>query len=137
MAPNDTKLTQAQITTSVSFSGPLPHPEFLARYNDVVPNGAERIMKMAEDQQGHRMSIEKTVIEGNVKSERRGQWMGLTVSVLVLCFGSFLAYSGHQITGGVFVTVDIIGLASVFVIGKRAQSQELARKREPFKKHGK
>ena len=29
-------------------SGPLPSPETLRQYNDIVPDGAERIMAMAE-----------------------------------------------------------------------------------------
>ena len=32
-------------------SGPLPPPEMLKRYNDALPNGAERIMAMAEREQ--------------------------------------------------------------------------------------
>jgi hypothetical protein len=40
------------------FAGPLPPPEVLARYNDVVPNGADRILSMAERQGAHRESLE-------------------------------------------------------------------------------
>ena len=37
--------------TMQAFSGPLPPPSMLAEYNNVVQNGAERIMVMAEKQQ--------------------------------------------------------------------------------------
>ncbi len=33
--------------------GPLPDPEILKKYNDAVPDGAERIFKMAERDQKH------------------------------------------------------------------------------------
>ncbi len=135
MAPNSSqKLTQARISASYSFSGPLPPPELLARYNDVVPNGAERIMQMAEHQQTHRQDLEKTVIGGNVQSEKRGQYMGLTIAVLVLLLGFYLALIGRQIAGSVFVGVDLVGLVSVFVLGKWSQTRELEKKKEPFKK---
>ena len=35
-------------------SGPLPDPSSLQKYNDVLPGAAERIIHMAEQQQGHR-----------------------------------------------------------------------------------
>jgi uncharacterized membrane protein len=40
------------------FSGPLPPPEILAKYNDALPNGAERIVAMAEGQMKHRQALE-------------------------------------------------------------------------------
>jgi uncharacterized membrane protein len=40
------------------FSGPLPPPGMLARYNDALPDGADRIVKMAEDQSSHRRRME-------------------------------------------------------------------------------
>jgi hypothetical protein len=36
------------------FSGPLPPTEMLQEYNRLIPNGAERIMTMAESQSAHR-----------------------------------------------------------------------------------
>ena len=38
--------------------GPLPPPEVLKKYTDAVPNGAERIMNMAEKEQLHKHGIE-------------------------------------------------------------------------------
>ena len=40
-APN-----QILSATAQTFSGPLPPPEILAKYNSVVPNAAERIITM-------------------------------------------------------------------------------------------
>ena len=125
---------QLQMTQSFSFSGPLPPPQLLKQYNDVVPNGAERLMAMAERQQNHRQELERTVIEGNVESESRGQWMGLFISIAVIGAGTYLAAIGRQITGGILVGVDVVALASVFVVGKQKQQKELAKKRQPFKR---
>lgn len=125
---------QMSMTQSFSFSGPLPPPQLLKQYNDVVPNGAERLMQMAERQQGHRHDLENVVINGNVKAEARGQWMGLLISVVVIVAGTYLAAMGKQITGGLLVGVDVVALASVFVIGKQKQQRELDKKKEPFKR---
>lgn len=133
MAPKD----QPKITRQVqafSFSGPLPPPQLLSQYNEVVPYGAERLMKMAEVQQTHRQDLEKTVVHGNVQSERRGQWMGLFISIFVITAGTYLAATGKQITGGLLVGVDVVALASVFVYGKHSQRRQLDDKKEPLKR---
>ena len=43
---------------SQSFSGPLPPPQVLASYDQILPGCAERIIKMAEEQGLHRRAIE-------------------------------------------------------------------------------
>lgn len=54
-------------------SAPLPEPSELAAYNQIIPNGADRIMKMAEAQTAHRIEIEKTVIYSQKNQAFRGQ----------------------------------------------------------------
>jgi uncharacterized membrane protein len=56
-------ITSQTIKTAASFSGPLPPPSILGKYNDILPNGAERIMKMAENQSTHRIELEKLAIK--------------------------------------------------------------------------
>jgi uncharacterized membrane protein len=46
----------------MTHSGYLPDPLSLSAYDELIPNGADRIMKMAEKQQEHRMKIESTAI---------------------------------------------------------------------------
>lgn len=46
-APPD-QLTTTRVSQSVSFQGPIPPPQLLEQYSKVIPNGAERIMAMAE-----------------------------------------------------------------------------------------
>jgi uncharacterized membrane protein len=58
-------------------SAPLPEPSELAVYNQIIPNGADRIMKMAEAQTVHRIEIEKTVIFSQKNQAFRGQVLGL------------------------------------------------------------
>ena len=44
---------------SEAFSGPIPPPDLLEKYNNIIPNGADRILAMAEQQQAHRQFMEK------------------------------------------------------------------------------
>ena len=42
------------VEASYSFMGPIPPPGILAGYNNVIPNGADRVIMMAEKEQAHR-----------------------------------------------------------------------------------
>ena len=44
------------------WSGPLPPPAALQRYDEVLPGAAERILAMAETEQQHRMEQEKAFV---------------------------------------------------------------------------
>lgn len=60
--PTKRELLQFLAVTVKSHSGPISPPEDLVDYNSIIPNGADRIMKMAEKQKDHRIAIEKKVI---------------------------------------------------------------------------
>jgi uncharacterized membrane protein len=134
MNSNPQRQTRQQLQLAAEFhSGPLPHPDVLARYNETVQNGAERLMQSFEKQQAHRQELEKKVIFGNVDAEKRGQWMGLTVSLAVLGLAAYVAHLGNAWAGGGIAVADIATLAGVFVYGKSKQRKELAEKRERLK----
>lgn len=59
------------LTVYKSHSGPLPDPESLVDYDKVIPNGADRLMKMAEKQQDHRISIENS---GKKSNQSKSNW---------------------------------------------------------------
>ena len=64
--PNNQNNSKNMRVTEVSqsFSGPLPPPEILRKFDEVVPGAAERIIKMAEDQSIHRKELEKNSLVG-------------------------------------------------------------------------
>jgi uncharacterized membrane protein len=59
--PNNQNNSREVVVTEISqsFSGPLPHPDVLRKFNEIIPGAAERIIKMAEDQSIHRKELEK------------------------------------------------------------------------------
>lgn len=66
------------------FSGPLPHPDILAQYEDVVPGVAERIVVMTEEQHQHRMNVETgslTLVREGLRVEMIGQSSALVIAV--------------------------------------------------------
>lgn len=107
-----------------SHSGPLPDAETLIKYNSVIPEGADRIMRMAEKQQDHRMALENKVIVSQSRQSNLGQWFGLIIGLVGIGCGTFLAYSGETTVGGIIAGGTVVSLVSVFVIGKKLQKSE-------------
>lgn len=116
------------VTQSVSFSGPLPPPGLLAQYNDVIPNGAERLMVMAEKQSAHRESLEAKVVAGNVASQARGSHYAFIICLVTIIGGFVLIGMGKNIYGISAVIGSLATLAAVFVVAKRDQRKERVEK---------
>jgi len=70
----------AQVTAQ-QFSGPVPHPEILQGYDQVLPGAAERILTMAELDQKHQIQLESSAQHLAAKEIKRGQIFGLIVSI--------------------------------------------------------
>jgi uncharacterized membrane protein len=64
--------------------GPLPSPETLRQYEDLLPGTAERIISMAERQSAHRIDLESTVVREQLKDSKRGQFIGLVIALAFL-----------------------------------------------------
>jgi uncharacterized membrane protein len=110
------------------FSGPIPPPEILSKYNDAVPNGAERILAMAESQSQHRQALEKKVVDSNCRAQRNGTVFGFLLCLAAIGSGTFLIYIGKSAAGLVPIIGALGALAGVFIYGKREQKKDLQRK---------
>lgn len=116
-----------------SFEGPIPHPKMFKEYESILPGSADRILAMAEKQQEHRMGLEKTAVEGQVKSNLRGQIIGFIVLVLGLVLSVVFAFLGMKTFAGSFATGTIVVLVSLFVGGKTSIKKELKDKQNQMK----
>lgn len=101
-----------------SHSGPLPHPEILKGYENILPGAAERVFAMAESQQKHRMAMEETIVKNQIKQSRNGQIWGGLLAVLFGIISFVFAFLGYPTLAGITLTTTIIGLATIFVLNK-------------------
>ena len=56
------------MSMSASFSGPLPPPQMLRAYDEVLPGIADRILALTEKQTDHRISTESILANASVRS---------------------------------------------------------------------
>lgn len=97
-----------------TYSGPLPPPDDLKKYNEAAPDAAERIIKMAENEQQHRHDKEKKAIDISAKFERQGQWFGFIISIVSLIGGFIMIYFDKTGIGTLFGVGGISSLIFPF-----------------------
>lgn len=117
------------VIRSETYSGPIPPPRALAEYEQIQPGAADRILKMAEKQQDHRMSLEKQAVLGQLQQSKRGQLFGFIIVfvcvAVAICFASFFQMYDFAKT---FLTVTMLSLAALFVYGKYEMKKDLKNK---------
>ena len=109
---------------SQSFSGPLPPPEILRKFDEVVPGAAERIIKMAEDQSIHRKELEKKVIDSDIARSKWGQILGFVIAIAGLVVSAIVVVYGSAIAGGIIGVGTLASLVGVFMYGSKTRSEE-------------
>ena len=111
LAPNN---PSKNITvTSQSWSGPLPPPAVLQGFNDVVPGSAETIIRMAQQQQAHRISLESKA----ANDSRLGLALGGVIALVAVGGAIYLAPVAPWVAG-CLLGLPVLGLVKV-LIGKK------------------
>lgn len=117
------------VRQSQSFSGPLPPPDVLKKFDEVVPGAAERIIKMAEEQSAHRKDLERKVIESDIARSKWGQALGFFIAIAGLTVSAVIAIYGSSIAGGIIGVGTLASLVGVFMYGSSTRSKERVEKK--------
>lgn len=111
------------------YSGPLPQPEDLVGYENLLPGAAERIFNMAELEQRHRTTMERSTLvsdqehrdavlaaqivnaKGIFFSDMVGQLLGGAVALGCVAGAIFNVYrNGEWYVTAAFVGLPVIGI---------------------------
>lgn len=129
--PTPTQQLMARFGVSLQqFSGPLPPPEILEKYNAVEPGFANRIMAMAEEQSRHRQNMERMVIDRRTRHEGRAQVLAFVLALAIGGGAVWLISIGKSLEGLGTIVAELTAFAGVFIYGKRRQQQELDEKKQ-------
>lgn len=126
-APVRADSLQVQIQRS-AWQGPVPPPDVLRQYDEAAPGAANRILKMAENQSGHRIRLEGVVVNGDSRRAYLGLSAGFLVALTVIGCGTFLIYTGHDWAGASLVGLDLASFVGVFVYGTKVRRDERRQK---------
>lgn len=110
---------QIVIQKGEMFSGPVPPPEIIERYEKIYPGAAKIIFEEWDGQVKHRQGIEKSVIKtDNIKS-LLGVIFGFIVVVAVIIAGVYTALRGFSIFGGGLSLIGLAMLVTAFITSRK------------------
>jgi len=111
----------SRITMTRQFSGPLPPPDFLRGYEDVLAGAADRVITMSEDEQKHYHSTVVLTIKSEQGLQRWGLLAAWSIGAIAL-IGTFTVTVINQETPNVAVVISAIAvLVGVFIFWVRPQ----------------
>lgn len=96
---------QEQLREVSFFSGPIPSPETLAAYDEVVPGCARELVDMLLNEQRHRMAVDHRVLN----TADRQQWLTFTFIITIAVFALVLALAGDEAAAIAFMSADVLG----------------------------
>jgi uncharacterized membrane protein len=121
---------RASVTTTTSqthvsqYSGPIPPPELLQSYEEILPGSADRILAVFENQTAHRINMESTVIRGDNSRSWAGLACGLIVSLAAMAVSAFAIHNGAALAGTLLAGGSLSSLVGVFVYGTKIRKEE-------------
>lgn len=95
--------------------GPIPVPEMLREYDEMMPGLGARIVDWAEDEAEHRRRMERSLM----RLSWGGLWCALAVALTAMMGGIALAWAGRSAAGLIGIVTAVAGLVVIFVAGRR------------------
>ena len=74
--------TVEQTLISAEWAGPLPPPIILKDFNEIIPNGADRIMSMIEKEQESRIDFQNNLLQAQVTDRNKTLWLAFIIALV-------------------------------------------------------
>ncbi len=114
---------KVQISHERHYSGPLPLPEDLAKYDHIVPGAAERILRMAEKEMDHRHAEDSKLSKGIIYTAKISIIFAFICVLILSGLSLYAIYLGHATVGGSIAVGAIAAVAGAFLYkSKRAKN---------------
>jgi uncharacterized membrane protein len=88
------------------------------RFESILPGAAERILTMAESSQSHAQTLEYDALHSHRREVRRGQYLGIVVTLSAFGTAIYMAAIGQAEVAGVIGGTTVVSIAVAFVIGR-------------------
>jgi len=115
--PQSSTVIAKSTTITRKYSGPLPPPEILAEYEELLPGASQRVFEHMEREQAHRHLMDnrdqdsRDETEGNLyTTARRGQTMAFIVTLVMVGAACGLAAYGFTAAA---VAIGGLGLGQI------------------------
>lgn len=96
----------------------IPTPEAFAKYEKVIPGGAERILEMAEQRAQHDIELERKILATDIRMARAEQIMLYLLSIVAFGLGGTLLIMGKEVAGLIVILAAVALLAGKLCLKK-------------------
>ena len=93
--------------------------EELAKYEKIIPGGAERILELAEQQASHAQELENRQLETSAKLKFLKHLITFLLALGAGALGAALLLAGSELAGLLVIVIDAAALAAVALYGKQ------------------
>ena len=119
----------ALVQTSVQgYQGPLPPPQHLREYNDILPGLAKTIVDEMQREARHRREVELTVVKTSAKIHIWSPFLGIVVLLVVVVSALISIYLGHAPIAWLFGAAAVVGALGVLVHRMRQNNPTVNRR---------
>src|SRR5262245_10300660 len=105
---------QVLVEQSLTWNAPIPPPETVRGYGEVIENGAERLFRQFELEAEHRRDLQRTAQKHNLIIALSGRTSALIFSLAALGVASFALYLGHPWPAGIIGGTSIALVVAAF-----------------------
>jgi uncharacterized membrane protein len=119
------------VSFAEKYSGLIPHPRIMAQYKAILPDSPDRIIKMAEVQQEHRMGLEYEVIHGDVQRANLGLVLGFVLFFGLATGSVYLLSIGKDVQGYSVLATSLLGGIVNFIRVGRERSKPVPAYKPP------
>ena len=123
--PAESRGPTLPITSIISahWSGPLPPPAELEMIDQIIPGGADRLLRMAENQQSMAESMAEKEQTHRFGDSKRGQYLGwsLAVGAVIVAAVVSLCRGPWQVSVAL-VGIPVLGAVQALILGRKEKS---------------
>ena len=109
---------QRVLTLVESYRGPLPHPRHFGQFEEILPGSAERILRMAENEQSYRHGMGRNIVRAESSYASKGQLIGAFVIIALIGCALYSIILGSTTGAGLFLGAGALGGVAMFVNGQ-------------------
>ncbi|WP_315523364.1 DUF2335 domain-containing protein [Pseudoramibacter alactolyticus] len=117
-------LVQAEGMEMLSFSGPLPPPQILKQYSEILPEAPREIFDMAEKETKFRHEYEKKEQKMRSRDSFLGMLFAFILCMVLIGSGVWVIVSKSAFAGTVLSGFGIASVIVTFIRGTRPQKKE-------------
>ena len=119
-------MTGVGLSKTETFSGPIPHPAIIEKYESIYPGAAKIIFENWDKQVDHRQKLEKSVVYFDNFKSLFGTIAGFLIQIIAVGGGIYTIIQGFIIAGLISIFVGMSMLAVAFFTNR--QKKDLPKK---------